>query len=212
MPILAYCIVATSSATIAPETGVRDLPLLEVEEEGLRAFYSEYQPSAATARDDALAFFAINRAIFHDAAIIPFRFPTVLHSEQELSEHLVEHATHYATALQKLADMVQMEVRLIMGEAKSKAESGAKPESGAAYLKEKQQRAKALADADSAVRRAVGSQAREWKFRETRDGMRCYALVERTHAAEFAQRASKAAAKDHVNIAVTGPWPATEFI
>lgn len=206
MAILAYCIVATSSAAMAPETGIRNVPLLEIEEEGLRAFYSEYAPSAKSAREDALAFFAVNRAIFRDAAIIPFRFPTVLQSEQELSEHLVDHATHYATALQKLADMVQMEVRFTIGEVKSAAESGA------AYMKEKQQRAKALANADAAVRKAVGGTAREWKFRETREGMRSYALVERTHAGEFAKLASKAAAKDHVSIAVTGPWPATEFI
>lgn len=206
MPILAYCIVASSSAAIAPETGIRDVPLLEIEEEGLRAFYSEYVPSAASARDDALAFFAINRAIFRDAAIIPFRFPTVLHNEQELSEHLVEHATHYATALQNLADMVQMEVRLTLGEAKSGAESGA------AYMKEKQQRVKALTNADEAVRKAAGPAAREWKFRETREGMRVYALVERTHAAEFATRVGKVGSKDQVKVAVTGPWPATEFI
>jgi hypothetical protein len=206
MSILAYCIAASSSAALAPETAIRNAPLLEIEEEGLRAFYSEYVPSATSAREDALAFFAVNRAIFRDAAIIPFRFPTVLQSEEELSEHLIEHATQYATALQKLADMVQMEVRLTLGEAKASADSGT------AYMKEKQQRAKALADADAAVRKAVGSQARDWKFRETRDGMRCYALVERNHALEFAQRASKTTAKDHVSIAVTGPWPATEFI
>ena len=191
---------------MAPETAIRNAPLLEIEEEGLRAFYSEYVPSAKTAREDALAFFAVNRSIFRDAAIIPFRFPTVLQNEQELSEHLIEHATQYATALQKLADMVQMEVRLTLGEAK------AAPESGTAYMKEKQQRAKALADADGIVRKAVGLHAREWKFRETREGMRCYALVERTHAAEFAKKASKATSKNHVSIAVTGPWPATEFI
>ena len=206
MPILAYCIVASSSAALAPEEGIRNAPLLEIEEEGLRAFYSEFQPSATSAREDALAFFAVNRAIFRDAAIIPFRFPTVLQSEEELGEHLVEHATQYATALQKLADMVQMEVRLTLGEAKSTAESGA------AYMKEKQQRSQALANADAAVRKAAGAEAREWRFRETREGVRAYALVERTHAAEFAKRIAKVASKDHVAVAVTGPWPATEFI
>jgi hypothetical protein len=206
MSILAYCIVASSSAAIAPETGIRDVPLLEVEEEGLRAFYSEYVPAAASAREDALAFFAVNRAIFRDAAIIPFRFPTVLQSEDELVEHLIEHATQYANALQKLADMVQMEVRLTLGEAKSTADSGA------AYMKEKQQRAKSLANADAAVRKAAGAEAHDWKFRETRDGVRAYALVERTHAAEFATRIGKVTSKEHVTVAVTGPWPATEFI
>jgi hypothetical protein len=206
MSILAYCIVASSSAALAPETGIRNVALMEVEEEGLRAFYSEYAPSAKSAREDALAFFAVNRAIFRDAAIIPFRFPTVLLGPQELSEHLIEHATQYATALQRLADMVQMEVRLTAPAGKAGAESGA------AYMKQKQQRAKALADTDSAVRKAAGAEAREWKFRETRDGIRCYALVERTHAATFADRVAKVGSKDHVAVAVSGPWPATEFI
>jgi len=191
---------------MAPETAIRNAPLLEVEEEGLRAFYSEYVPSANSAREDALAFFNVNRAIFRDAAIIPFRFPTVLQSEDELVEHLIEHATQYATALQKLADYVQMEVRLVLGEAKSSAESGT------AYMKEKQQRAKALAAADSAVRKAAGPEVTEWKFRETRDGIRCFALVERNHAAAFVQRVGKLTTKDDVKIAVTGPWPATEFV
>jgi len=206
MSILAYCIVATSSAAMAPETGIRNAPLLEVEEEGLRAFYSEYKPSAEGAREDALAFFGVNRAIFRDAAIIPFRFPTVLHGEDELTEHLIEHATHYASALQKLADMVQMEVRLTLPAEKSKAESGA------AYLKEKQQRSKALAAAEAAIHKAAGAEAREWTSRESRDGMRCYALVERNHAVEFAKRVGKTKAEKPVTLAVTGPWPATEFI
>ncbi len=191
---------------MAPETGIRNAPLLEVEEEGLRAFYSEYKPSAEGAREDALAFFSVNRAIFRDAAIIPFRFPTVLESEEALAEHLVEHATQYATALQKLADMVQMEVRLTLPPEKSKAESGS------AYLKEKQQRSKALTTAEAAVRKTAGGEATEWKYRETREGLRCYALVERNHAAEFAKRLSKAKPEKPVTLAVTGPWPATEFI
>ena len=191
---------------MAPEEGIRNAPLLEVEEEGLRAFYSEFQSSASSAREDALAFFGINRAIFRDAAIIPFRFPTVLEGEQALAEHLVEHATQYATALQKLADMVQMEVRLSLPAEKSNAESGS------AYMKEKQQRAKSLSSVEAAVRKTAGAEATEWKYRETRDGMRCYALVERNHAAEFAKRVGKMKAEKPVTLAVTGPWPATEFI
>jgi hypothetical protein len=206
MSILAYCIVASSSAAMAPETGIRNAPLLEVEEEGLRAFYTEYKASAEGAREDALAFFAVNRAIFRDAAIIPFRFPTVLAGEEELTEHLIEHATQYASALQKLADMVQMEVRLTMPPEKSQADSGA------GYLKEKQQRAKSLSAVEAAVRKTAGAEATDWKYRETREGMRCYALVERNHAAEFAKRIAKMKAEKPVTLAVTGPWPATEFI
>ena len=191
---------------MAPETGIRNAPLLEVEEEGLRAFYSEYKPSAEAAREDALAFFGVNRAIFRDAAIIPFRFPTVLHGEEELTEHLVEHATHYANALQKLADMVQMEVRLTLPPEKSKADSGA------AYLKEKQQRGKLLAAAEAAIQKAAGVEGLEWKSRESKDGLRCYALVERNHAPEFAKRIGKVKPEKPVSAAVTGPWPATEFI
>jgi hypothetical protein len=145
--------------------------------------------------------------IFAQAAVIPFRFPTTLESEQELRTFLAAGAAGYLEALARLRDLIQMELRISVAPAASSS-----PSSGREYLQAREARARALADGAAAARAASRQLLQDWRARESRSGLRCYALVRRANVGEFEDLMRALVPPQGVTMVVSGPWPATEFL
>jgi hypothetical protein len=206
--ILAYCIVADPQLSL-PVTGVSQKPVREIVYQDLRCFFSQFEraPERFT-KENALEFHATVQFVFRRAAVIPFRFPTVIKSEADLHQFLAEKSGTYTTALAKLRNVVQMELRIV---SEQSGDSAKKP-SGKQYMAERLKKKQALEQAAKAARSAAGGLAREWRQRETQEGLRCYALVARDDITPFQDAMKSLSAGAELQVMISGPWPATEFI
>jgi hypothetical protein len=203
--LLAYYIVQNPKYQPGAE-GVRGAPVQSVNIENLTCIYSPLIPPQQFDRDDALRFYAVLNAAFQQQAIIPFRFPAILQNETELRDHLREKLSVYSADLQRLADMVQMELRISMAQQSPAAKSGTE------YLRVRQQRAQGAQSTSQAARTLLEGLVTDWKERPTDGGLRCYALVKRTDVDTFRQKLGAAEAIGPDTPIVSGPWPATEFL
>lgn len=174
----------------------------------LRCFYSNFaqQPEAFT-KEDALQFYATVQAFFDRVAVIPFRFPTLLESAEKLHEFLEQKSEAYVAALHRLRDSVQMELRVTVGTSAAASEP-----SGKEYMTTRLVQKQVLDAAAIGLRSALEELSSDWRRREAREGLRCYALVARARIKEFQEQARSLAFGDEVRILVSGPWPATEFL
>ena len=224
MTLLAYCVTETSAAVEAPYTGVAGSPIQNVEHDDLRCFVSpstEDSPlPASQLREAALAFHRVIDKIFHQTAIIPFRFPTLLAGEPELIAYLAEHSVEYGAALTRLRDMVQMEIRLKFkgstskrGVADSSGVSGAEAKpSGTAYLQKISVHHEKLEVAAKELRQACLSSIRGWRQRDLSEGIRCFALVERGSVGRFQTELRTVGIEPALEARLSGPWPASQFL
>src|SRR5690348_7344820 len=142
MPLLAYCVMEASAAIEMPSAGIAGARVEELQEFGLRCCYSRFETrehlSRVPAVESAYGFHQVLQALFRQAAIIPFRFPTILENVDELRQHLREHAQQYIGALSRLRDMVQLEIHIGTNQATERASRAA---SGREYLQQRQARA-----------------------------------------------------------------------
>jgi hypothetical protein len=223
--LLPYCVAETDApglAKLALPAGFRGAAVRTVEHAGLRCFVSEVgEPPEKFSREDALAFHRVVRAVFNQAAVIPFRFPTFIPNEDELDAFLDPHAAEYREELQRLREFVQMEIHINLpapaGGAKGAKPAG-EPGAGAEYLHERAEERAAMTKTIEAAQVAIGDKAHGWHVRETGHGWRVVALVARSDVEEFRARAAKIDAKagskaeSPYKIVVSGPWPAVEFM
>jgi hypothetical protein len=128
-------------------------------------------------------------------------------NDAALRAQVGRNAVPYREALEQLADVVQMEVRL-----KVPAAIGAQPVSGAQYLRAQAERETKIAESAQQLRAGVGGLARDWRERRQRDEVRLYALVTRQDYGAFVEKARAAGVSGHIEWRITGPWPATEFL
>jgi hypothetical protein len=213
MPLLAYCLAEARRAINVPLTGVQDAALQQISEAALQCFISDYRPPSAGEDQDierlALAFHRVLKDIFGQVAIIPFRFPTLLQDESEVRSLLRERSEDYSRSLARLRDSVQMEVQLRLSGEPSPAQVGS---SGARYLRERQERRQRLAITADELRRQLAPHATDWLQRETAQGLRCYALTQRSSVPEFLRQLEHSQISSEVLARATGPWPTTEFL
>jgi hypothetical protein len=211
MPLLAYCVVEAAAALDQPSAGVGGAAVEPWQEDRLRCFFSRFQSteqfSRLPAMEAALAFHHVLHALFQQAALISFRYPTLLEDEQALRDELRRHAPAYQEALSRLRHMVQMEVHI--GE--SQSPPAQKPASGREYLLQRQAGAAGCAAAVEQIRAAAGSTVTEWRQRPIGQGMRCYALLPR-HAIPAFQQAVQGLCRSLPQTRLSGPWPPAEFL
>ncbi len=225
MTLLAYCVTKTSAVVDAPLTGVGGSPIQSVEHGDLRCLVSppstEDSPlPASQLRDAALAFHRVIDKIFDQTAIIPFRFPTLLSGETELIAYLAEHLVEYRAALTRLRDMVQMEIRLQFkgstsnrGIAESSGVLGAEAKpSGTAYLQKISAQHEKLDVAAKELRQACLSFTKGWRQRDSSEGIRCFALVERGSVGRFQTELRTVGIEPDLDARLSGPWPASQFL
>jgi hypothetical protein len=202
--LLAYYVIQNPKYQPGVE-GVRGAPVQSLNVDSLTCVYSPLIPPQQFERDDAIRFHAVLNAAFQQQAIIPFRFPTILQNEVDLQSHLREKLSVYSSDLQRLADMVQMELRMNL---KQEPASG---KSGTDYLRAKQQRSQSLQSSSQAARALLESLVNDWRERPTDHGLRCYALVRRIDVEAFRQKLTATEGSGSSRTIVSGPWPATEF-
>src|SRR5215467_12236469 len=99
MPVLAYCITEARDGLAMPPTGVRGMPLHTISAGGLQCFISPFDTTAmegkAAIREAALEFHRTVQELFRQVAVVPFRFPTILPDEREISAFLADHLQEY---------------------------------------------------------------------------------------------------------------------
>ena len=81
----------------------------------LRCFVSDFaaQMPYAPVPEMVKAFNQVLQRIFAQAVIIPFRFPTIVESEDMLRQFVESRSAEYSGALKRLRNKVQMDVRII---------------------------------------------------------------------------------------------------
>ncbi len=211
MPLLAYCVLEEAAPVNGPATGVGGTEVEQIQDRGLRCFFSRL-PSRETlsqipAVESALAFHQTVQTLFSQAMVIPFRFPTLVESEEELRGELRENASRYSEAVARLRGMVQMEVHI------SEPAQGAReqPATGSEYLRARQARAGATTAAAGQFREATRQWTLDWREHGVANGVRCYALVRREGVAGF-QTAAQALTVSVRGSRVSGPWPPVKFL
>ena len=209
MPLLLYGMTEADSGVGLLSPGFREATVESLTEGGVRCFYSrvdELSGDAERFRADALRFHAVLHEILDRAAVVPFRFPTLLAEESGLREFLKGQASAYSVDLQRVRGMVQMEVRI-----RPQPNSSCR-RSGKEYMEARATEARMLTALVETARATAGELASEWRAREETGGLRCYALVRREHIPAFEQLMRELSPVDSASILVSGPWPATEFL
>jgi hypothetical protein len=210
VPVLPYCIILAEGEVTVPASGVGGSQIEALLECGLRCFYSVLSDlplaSAAALKNGALRFDGVVRGVLQQTAVIPFRFPTLLVNGDELRKFMADKAAEYIPALNRLAGVVQLELRI---ERASLAPTAMN--SGKVYLESRAAEIRTVSEQAGQARAAAGDLVREWRTRDIPRGLRCYALVARDRASEFLERMRSLSTPEDVTIAVSGPWPATEF-
>ena len=213
MPLLLYC-VATNSGDIPfpADGGLGEVRAVDDGLHLLRCYYSvvnNFGDSTDDAKRAALAFYGVNQSLFRRGAIIPFRFPTLLADAAAIVQELARDGAQFRAALERVADAVQAEVNL----SGQWPVAGAQQEkSGAEYLRSLSARGKALQEVATKIRERAGELARQWRERQTGDGLRLYALVARKDYGAFVEKARPGDLPAGIECRLSGPWPATEFL
>jgi len=176
---------------------------------GLCCFYSQLErlvPDPPSVKQAAFQFHGVVTSVFDQAAVIPFRFPTLVAQLDELRSHLQENSAEYREALVRLRGLVEFELRVIM-----RPDAPHLP-SGTEYLRTKQGRDQMVRAHASNIRQYTQEVLAGWREREIKDGRRCYALVARSDVPMFLHMIRFVDGPVGIETRVSGPWPATEFI
>lgn len=211
MPILAYCVSLAQDYLGAPRVGVAGAPVFDLESPVLRAWYSEVEEGTFSGADHvtraALEFHHFISTMFREGTVLPFRFPTILESVDELNTHLEEKGAWYCRALRHSEGLAQFDARI-----SNRTKPAAEAATGTAYLEQRRAQHVHHEDAVASLLQGVGDYVREHHVKETPQGSRVYLLVERSRLPEFREAAGRIAVPDGVEIRLTGPWPPTEFL
>ena len=203
MAVLPYCVILAALKVTKPDFGVDEERVEALDLESLRLFYSDFDDSALAPevfRQSALEFHRVIASIFRQTALVPFRFPTLLQTREELEVHLRANSHKYKSFLEKTCDAVQMEVAPSSTTSSTAVET---EKSGTEYLREKQQISRAISE----LSESVLANCRELVLDSKTSDSRVYLLVPRSAIEDFRERLS--GLKD---IRVSGPWPAAEFL
>lgn len=211
MPILAYCVSLAHHFLDAPPVGVGDATTFEVEDMGLRAWYSEVEEGTFSGAEHvtkaALEFHHFVSAVFREGTVLPFKFPAILDSVDDLRDHLEEKAAWYLKALTRSEGLAQFEARVI-----SKTKVPATAESGTEYMEQRKQLRDGITQAVSSIVTGLGDHLREHHVKDSQQVTRMYLLTDRTRVASLKQAAASITIPDGFEIRLSGPWPPTEFL
>jgi hypothetical protein len=205
--LLLYCMAEASPDAPLPPRGVRSAAVETLTHKSLLCYLSCYESFPGGSGDelmkDALDFHWAINLVFEKTTVIPFRFPTLMKSEEELNHFLDQHADAYLADLQRLKGQVQMEVRVTeQPERIMPSENALGINSGTAYLQRKAALAQYFAHFEQLMKTAAQA---EWKQRANR----YFALVPRAAVAEFRDKINDLG---QASLRVSGPWPPTEFV
>jgi Gas vesicle synthesis protein GvpL/GvpF len=210
--VLAYCVAEQQTQFSSLGTGVEGAPVRWIDAGKLRCFVSDFaaQMPYAPVPEMVRAFNQVLQRIFAQAVIIPFRFPTIVESEDTLRQFVESWAAEYSGALERLRNKVQMDVRIIFRARESVNSSSSK--SGREYLEGRWGRYQQAQSVMDEFRRVSNSLAEEWIQRDTPSGIRSFALVDRSSLAVFLEIIGSVVTPAEISARITGPWPPSEFV
>ncbi|HZQ90246.1 MAG TPA: GvpL/GvpF family gas vesicle protein [Terriglobales bacterium] len=200
---LCYCVVESEADVRAPGRGVAGAEVRELHADGVRCFYSPWEPQKMPT-EAALEFQRLISSVFAQAQTVPFRFGHPVATEEDLRSFIAQHAAAYRRALQYFRGLAQMDAALTFTPPAGETTSGRE------YLDRIRERRAALREAVTALRRGVC--ARAWKESEQQEKLRCYALIELDAAAEFRDQMLRVNLPKTLRALVSGPWPPAEFM
>jgi hypothetical protein len=210
MAILLYCIARSDAPATVSLTGVAGDAIVRVELAGLAAFTSSNTDKSNWLRSQlqrsALEFHRVISEIFESTAVVPFRFPTVFDNEEQLIERLQERASEYSALLGKFGELVQMEIRITSPDIKKPAESGMQ------YLRIRQTATSMIEKFAVELRAALSVLLQDWRQRSSKDGIRAFALINRTQVVDFRTMLRNTPIPRELSVRASGPWPVSEFI
>jgi len=215
MPCLLYC-VTQATATVEITGGVCNEAVKSREMLGVRVYWSDLLDVQAclgtpeAIKQAALQFHQVLREILAATTPVPFRFPTLLDSSDNLEQHLASEQELYREALVRVGGAVQYEV--IATWTDEPATDAGKPISGREYLKRRQEAAGRVAAVESKLRRVTADAVREWRGRQERKSYRWFALVPRECRDRFLAGLRGAGGSEGVRLRLSGPWPPSEFV
>ncbi len=180
----------------------------------LRCFASDFTAHMPQepAPEMVKAFHRVLQRIFAQTAIIPFRFPTVVESEDVLRQFVESRSADYSSALRRLRDKVQMDVRVTLKSGGGAADSSSQSQSGKSYLQDRRARYQQAQSILEEFRRVSDSLAEKWVQRDTQFGIRAFALVNRSSLPLFLEKIASVLTPAGISARVTGPWPPSEFV
>jgi hypothetical protein len=206
----------THAGQVSPRlVGVRQKPVEARAVGDLAIAFSAFdQMEQLPVPESALEFHRVLSTMLRRSDVIPFRFPTWL-SVEALEQHLSDRSEAYQHALARIAGCLQMEIRLSGAESPGKraAIAGVEtaPASGREYLQRKSGAQSELRIHAEVARENLDEHVREWRMHLSPEGCRLFALVPRDEVEKFTHKA-KALHFADLEVKVTGPWAAFEFI
>jgi hypothetical protein len=209
--VLAYCVAEQQTQVDSLGTGVEGAPVRWIDVGGLRCFVSDFaaQMPYAPVPEMVKAFNQVLQRIFAQAVIIPFRFPTIVESEDSLRQFVESRAAKYRDALKRLRNKVQMDVRIsfkVPDNVKSPSLSGR------GYLEGRRARYQKAQSVMDGFRRVSNLLAERWIQLDTSSGIRGFALVDRSSLAFFLEKIGTVVTPADISARLTGPWPPSEFV
>lgn len=215
MACLLYC-VTQPNLEVNAGSGVCESEVRSRELLGVRLYWSELNDpqaclgEAEALKKSALQFHQVLRELLKVSTPIPFRFPTMLESEEVFEEHLAAEQDLYREALERIGNALQYE---IVGTWTDEREADfAKPVSGREYLERRRQAAGRVAAVEGKLKAVTADVVREWRGRQERKTHRWFALVPRENRERFLAALRGAGGSEGVRLRLSGPWPPGEFV
>lgn len=195
-----------------PSRGVKEAPVRSIDMDTLRCFVSDFggHVPQEPLPEMVKAFNRVLQQIFEQAVIIPFRFPTIVESEDVLRKFITSRATEYSSALHRLRNKVQMDVRISID--KDSEAANAISQSGKNYLEIKKAGYQRVQSILEEFQRVSDSLAEKWVQRDTPSGIRGFALVDRSSLSVFLEKIGPVRTPAGISARITGPWPPSEFV
>ncbi len=215
MPVLLYCATQPTPA-VNVAAGVCDATVKSGEMLGVRVYWSELQDmesclgSPESLKQAAVQFHNVLREVLATTTPIPFRFPTLLDSSDNLEQHLASEQELYREALARVEGAVQYDIVATWTD-EEQADLAA-PISGREYLKRRRQAAERIAAVESKLKSVTAESVRDWRGRQERKTYRWFALVPRECRESFRTSLRNAGGSEGVRLRLSGPWPPSEFV
>jgi len=215
MACLLYC-VTNPGPEVKISNGVCDALVQSRETLGVRLYWSNVDDpetclgEAESLKKAALQFHQVLREVLAVTTPIPFRFPTLLESEDGFEKHLSSEQELYSQALSHVGNALQYEV---VGTWADEQEADfSKPVTGREYLQRRQQSSGRIAAVEGKLKSVTGDTVREWRGRQERKSHRWFALVPRENREKFLAALRTAGGSEGIRLRLSGPWPPSEFV
>jgi hypothetical protein len=215
MPTLLYCVTQPNSE-VKVSAGVCEAAVQSREALGARLYWSNIDDpetclgAAESLKAAALQFHQVLREVLAVTTPIPFRFPTMLESEESFEKHLADEQEMYREALTRLENTLQYE---IVGTWTDEQEADfAKPVTGREYLQRRQQATGRVSAVEGKLKSVTAELVREWRGRQERKTHRWFALVPRENRERFLASLRSAGGSEGIRLRLSGPWPPSEFV